>query len=92
MTGKSDPKCWDGSERRQAERRSGNERRKATVSGLLFDCPYKPNPEGCILCDIRKRPTKERIEWLNQLTGVEIQHIIGFHDECLTKRQEQIKR
>ena len=60
------------------------------VVGLLVDCPYEPNPEGCVLHDTRQKPLKERIEWSRQLTDEEIQGIIGAHRKCLAEKEGRV--
>ena len=61
--------------------------KRVYIAGLLVGCPYKSEPAGCALYDIRKKPLKERIEWCDQLTDEQIQDILNVHKKCLAQRE-----
>jgi hypothetical protein len=57
------------------------------VMGLLFGCPYEPNPADCALYDMRRKSLQERVDWCNQLSDEETQNIISIHKKCLARRE-----
>jgi hypothetical protein len=60
---------------------------RSYIVGLLVECPFEPNPTDCALQPIRKKPLKERIEWVNQLTDDQVRDIISEHKECLKRKE-----
>jgi len=66
------------------------DRLKTAVIGLSIACPFdQSNPEGCPLCSIRKKPVKERLEWVKSLSDEELAAIYRYHGTCIVARERR---
>jgi len=52
-------------------------------------CPLEEALASCPLNDIMELSVKERIAWLEQMSGEDMEKIIFHHQNCLEKRISQ---
>ncbi len=48
-----------------------------------------PTAEKCPFRDIRKKPWREQIRWVQQLTDIQIQNMLVFHKTCLLNKEHK---
>lgn len=66
------------------------DRLRNAVIGLSIACPFdQGNPEDCPLCSIRKKPVRERFEWVQSLSGEELVDLYRYHGSCIVDREKR---
>ena len=70
----------DSEGRPKANTEMTNER--ADIFCLVLVEDYAPTMGKCPFRDIRKKPWREQIRWVQQLTDIQIQNMVAFHKLC----------
>jgi len=70
----------DKERRTKANRKMTSER--ADILCLAFLEGFAPTAEKCPFREIRKKTWREKIQWIEQLTDIEIQNMVVFHKLC----------
>jgi hypothetical protein len=65
------------------------EHKRIWVKGLLIECTMKQVLEDCPAYELRKLPVEERMRIADEMSADQIEFIIQYHRECLSRREEK---
>lgn len=60
------------------------------VFGLVIQCPFDDPVETCPAFELRKLPTEEKFQIVNNLTEEQLDDIIAHHKKCLREREKKL--
>lgn len=63
---------------------------KSYLFGLIFNCPFKIEIENCPFKTLREIETRDRIVFIETLSGKEILELLSLHQYCLTTRERDL--
>ena len=56
------------------------------VQGLMIECSQGKALDNCPAKELRKKPLKERLKFIEEMKEEEIDRVIEYHKECISKR------
>ncbi len=63
------------------------EHKRIWIKGLMIDCPMGKALDDCPARDVRTMPVEKRLIVVDEMTPEQIEEVIVYHRQCLSKRE-----